>query len=177
MRKEKLPYEGSRLTPEQSRNGIEKLVRDAGCKDYQWTVLGGQYQLKFALPVKLKGMEKMIAFKFLPPLIPKVIREYDPKQYKYVKRTINDDVVAFRVLFWYLKNKIVAVKTGLVSAEYEFMANILYTLPDGSEQTLGEKLEDQLLALPTAQGFAVLPAPEPKRQGDSKIVDGESRVQ
>jgi hypothetical protein len=173
LRREKLPYEGSRLTPSQSRDAIEKLLTTAGCKDLQWTMINGEYILKFALPIQIQGVNKLIGFKFLPPRIPKVVRQYNTKTYQYEKITINDDVTAFRVLFWYLKNKIIAIKTGLVSAEQELMANILLKLPNEQETTLGERLQNALPGLGNFQDFAVLPGPEPGKKDDSRIVDGE----
>lgn len=173
MTREKLPYAGSRLSPSQSRDAIEKLLTNAGCKDLQWTMINSEYILKFALPIKIQGVDKLIGFKFLPPRIPKVVRQYNTKMYRYEKITVNDDVTAFRVLFWYLKNKIIAIKTGLVSAEQELMANILLKLPSGEEATLGEKLHDSLPMIGKVEDFAVLPAPEPNGAHVSKIVDGE----
>ena len=178
MKREKLPYEGSRLTPDQSRAGIDKLLATSSCKDFQWTVSNGEYILRFALPVKIKGVDRKIAFQFIPPRIPKQVRQYNTKTYKYEKIVVNDDITAFRVLFWYLKNKIVAVKTGLISAERELMANIIVKLPDGRVTTLGEKFEQELPALGSVEDLSSLPAPsEPKqeqRQGQpDKVIEAE----
>jgi hypothetical protein len=176
MPRERLPYEGSKLSPEQSKVQIEKLLKDTGCKDYQWTTIGGQSILKFILPVKAKGVEKLLAFKFIPPTIPKTVRQYDTKQYKYVKVALNDERTAFRVLYWVLKNKLLAIRVGLVSAEDELMSHILVSLPDGREMTLGEQLQEALPKLGGVQNFAILPPPEPKKddkRDEEKVVNAE----
>jgi hypothetical protein len=50
------------------------------------------------------------------------------------------------------------------------MANILFSLPDGSEKTLGEKLQEELPRLSGMNNFAVLPALEEKTNEKKPIV-------
>jgi hypothetical protein len=175
VRKKSLPYSDSKLTPEQSMAAITKLIESLGCKDYDWMTLGGQKTLRFALKVKVRGVEKFLAYKLKPPPLTKTVTSYNPRLYKNEKIVVSDDITAFRVLFWYTKNKIIAVQTGLFSFEEEFMPHMIIALPDGTEQTLQERLQDEILGLAGPLGFRMLPAPaELEKKGtDLKIVSGE----
>lgn len=179
---DKLPYSDSHLTPEQSKAAITKLVESLGTKeepvDYQWTVVGGQTILKFALPVTLEGVKKILGFRYMPPPLMKKVRTYSREHYRYEYINVSDDKTAWRVLFWYLKNKIIAIKTGLVSAEDELMSHIIVSLPDGTETTLHEQLKQQLLQLTAPADFKVLPPPasdkaEQQAEKDRKVLDSE----
>jgi hypothetical protein len=160
------PYENSKLTPAQSREKIAELLEKYGCRDLSWTMIDKRYNLKFALEIEIAQNKRLLGFIFIPPQIPKEVKQYNEKLYRYDKVIINDEVVSFRVLYWYLKNKIIAVQTGLISAEQEFMANILIRLPDGREGTLLDKLKEELPRLTNIQQFSALPSPSQKRDDE-----------
>ena len=44
----------------------------------------------------------------------------------------------YRLLFNYIKNKLEAIRVGMVTVENEFMAHIKFSLKDGSSTTLGQ---------------------------------------
>lgn len=120
-------------------------------------MINGEYNLRFAYPVNKDETDpnkmRMVAYLFRPPRIPKRIREYDKDKFGYVWKTINDEKTAFRVLNWYLKNKLIAIQTGLVSIEEEFMSHIVLKLQSGQETTLGDKLiENDLPQLAFTEG-------------------------
>jgi hypothetical protein len=174
VRKKALPYSGSKLTPDQSMAAITKLLENLGCKDYDWMTLGGQKTLRFALKVKVRGVEKFLAYKLKPPPLTKTVTSYNPKLYKNEKIVVSDDITAFRVLFWYTKNKIIAVQTGLFSFEEEFMSHMIIALPDGTEQTLQERLDDEILGLAGPHGFLMLPQPEKENKPqNNKTIEAE----
>jgi hypothetical protein len=170
MKNKTYPYEGSKLSPAQSREKIAELLEKNGCRDLSWTMTDGKYNLRFALPITIDQKERLLAFLFVPPQIPKRVKQYNKELYRYQDITINDEVVSFRVLYWYLKNKIIAVQTGLISAEQEFMANILIRLPDGRDGTLLDKLHSELPRLAHVQEFTSLPLPSSNKDGERTTV-------
>lgn len=174
VRKKKLPLSDSKLTPEQSMAAITKLIESLGCKDYDWLTVGGQKTLKFAMKVKVRGVDKFMAYKLQPPPLTKVVSSYNPRLMKNEKLVVPDDVRAWRVLFWVTRAKILAVETGLYSVEEEFMPSLIIALPDGTEQTLKERLDDEMLGTAPAQGFRMLTEP-PKNRTDLKIVNAEPK--
>ncbi len=169
-KKIRYPYESSKLSPAQSREKIAELLEKYGCRDLSWTMIDKRYNLKFALDIEVEGKKRLLGFIFIPPQIPKEVKEYNKNLYRYEKIIINDEVVSFRVLYWYLKNKIIAVQTGLISAEQEFMANILIRLPDGREGTLLDKLKEELPRLTQLQQFSALPSPFRKEEDERETV-------
>lgn len=48
--------------------------------------------------------------------------------------------VSWRIFWWHLKSKLEAIEFGISDEVKEFMYNIHYSLPDGSERSLGETL-------------------------------------
>jgi len=51
---------------------------------------------------------------------------------------------SLRLLYWYLKTKLEAISFGLVSVEHEFLSDIVYRLPDGTEKTISEVMIKEL---------------------------------
>ena len=51
---------------------------------------------------------------------------------------------SLRLLYWYLKTKLEAISFGLVSVEHEFLSDIVYHLPDGTEKTISEVIVKKL---------------------------------
>ena len=58
---------------------------------------------------------------------------------KYEKLNVRLTDAAWRLVYWYLKNKLDAIAYGLVTIEQELMAQIIIHLPDG-ETTLGQQM-------------------------------------
>jgi hypothetical protein len=134
-------YSNTKIAPETTKAEIEKLLKIHGIKDIQWTTYKGQTKLQFLHRVTVKGIEKEIAFGFIPPTILKSVRQYNLKLNRYEKINVNNEPQAFRLLFWYLKVKFEAIENGLETVEKEFMSHILLSLQDGTQSTVGEALE------------------------------------
>jgi hypothetical protein len=162
----KLPYANTQVSPEHSKADIEHLLKINGIQDIQWTTLNGQTELKFLWKVTVKGVERKIAFGFVPPTI-----ERQKRQSGYGMVRITDERIAFRILFYYLKSKLEAVKFGLETLEQEFMSHIIVSLPDGTRTSVGQQLEEAIEIGHVESTFAL---PEIKKKVDeSRIVDVE----
>ena len=139
MRKS-IPYANTKIAPEQTKAEIEKLLKDHGIMDIQWTTYQGESTLKFLFRVTIKGVEKEVMFAFRPPMIQMKKKQYSRQNYRYEKIIMDNAPVSYRLLYWYLKSKLEAVQFGLETVEKEFMSHILVALPGGKETTLGENL-------------------------------------
>ena len=137
---QKMPYQSTKIAPEQTRSDIERLLKEFGIKDYQWTVYKGEAQLQFIWRIQVSGVEKEILFKFKPPVMMALKRTYNTKLNRYEKINVPLEAVSYRLLWHYLKSKLEAVTWGLESVEKEFMSHIVMRLPTGEETTLGEAL-------------------------------------
>lgn len=168
MKSSKLPYYNTTISQEQTKAEMEKLLKDHGIKDIQWTTYKGQTELKFLHRIQIKGVEREIGFVFRPPIILIPRRQYDSKFNRYVKVNVPHDAMSYRLLWWYLKAKLEAVEYGLETVEKEFMSHILVSLPDGSQSTIGENF------IGVIDSANALPAPsetEPKEK--TIIIDTE----
>jgi hypothetical protein len=67
-----------------------------------------------------------------------------------------------RLLYWWLKAQLEAVRFGLISMQEAFLADIAGHLPDGREVTVLELVGDRLDAFDPAELARELP--EPKEQ-------------
>ena len=133
----KLPYGNTTVSAERSKAEIEKLLKENEIQDIAWITVQGKTTLSFRYYVEVKGVQKGIVFQFSPPQIFVTKRTYNPKINRYEKLTFLNEPVSYRLLWWYLKAKLEAVKFGLESLEKEFMSQILLSLPQG-DTTMGE---------------------------------------
>lgn len=140
-----IPYEHTTIAPEKTKAEIEKLLKDHGIQDIQWTTYKGDTVLRFLWHLNIKGVEKEIMFEFKPPII-ETKRMINTK-YGRTKATVQLEATAYRLLYWYLKNKLEAVKYGLQSIEKEFLSQAVVALPNGKETTVGESIESVLEAV------------------------------
>ena len=166
-------YSDTKVAPEKSKAEIEALLKQHGIKDIQWTTLEGTTTLKFLHRIIVKGIEKVIGFELQPPAIPKRVRQWNTKLYHYEFIHVQNEPQAYRLLFWYLKNLLLAVEYGMTSIEKVLMQHIIVALPSGEQTTVGENLE-RALEHTDLQGFVALPAAKPEEQpkrDQSKIID------
>ena len=146
-----IPYANTKISPEDTKAEIEKLLKEHDIRDIQWTSYQGETTLKFIFKVKVRGVEREIMFSFKPPNISMKKRTYNRGTYRYDTVTMDNLPVSYRLLYWYLKTKLEAVQFGIETVEHEFMSHIMVALPDGQPTTLGEKLADvtEMLGLPS----------------------------
>jgi hypothetical protein len=168
-RQVRIPYSGTKISPEQTKGEIEKLLKEHGIQDIQWTTYHGETTLKFIYGLDFRGVHKEIMFSFTPQNIPKTVRQYNPKIFRTEKIKVNDEPVAYRLLWWYLKAKLEAVSYGLESVEKEFLSHILLSLPNGQQATIGEKIFETLT---TIEEHLALPETKPPVD-TSKVIDVE----
>ena len=168
----KIPYLDSRISPAQSRVDIENLLNEAEIKDVRWTHVSGETTLEFVWHFEEKGIKKSVAFKFQPPVI----------QVKgFARKTAQGhglgpivwkrhEIAEWRLLWWYLKSRLEAVRFGIESMEQTFMSQVLISLPNGQQTTIGEIISeaiktDQTTALKALPGMAdIIPVAEQNRK-------------
>ena len=159
-----IPYSDTTIAPERTKADIEKLLKEHGITDIQWTTFQGQTTLRFLWQLTVKGVEKHIMFQFTPPIIPSTKRSWTGMRYEKVN--VNLEATAYRLLWHYLKNKLEAVRWGLESMEKEFLSHAVVALPDGKQTTVGEHIQEVLSAVKS-------PALAYDQQNEGKIIDGE----
>jgi hypothetical protein len=159
-----IPYSNTTIPPERTKADIEKLLKEHGVTDIQWTTFEGETTLRFLWKVTVKGVEKTIMFQFAPPVIPSTKRTWTGMRYERVN--VNLEATAYRLLWHYLKNKLEAVRWGLESMEKEFLSHAVVSLPDGKQTTVGEHIQEVLSAVKS-------PALTYNPQREDKIIDGE----
>jgi hypothetical protein len=137
------PYSKTTVPWDRTEIAIKRLLEDYGAVGIQWTLYRGKNTLRFIVEKKVKGVLKEIHAAVQPPAVETMDRKGNPKRNK------NQE---YRMLYYWLKSKLEAIKWGMVSFEDEFLSKILYIGKDGRETTIGEVIlpmiaEDKLLAL------------------------------
>jgi len=135
----KIPYSNTTIPPERTKGDIEKLLKEHGIQDIQWTTYKGKTVLKFLWKIHVQGVDKEIMFQFTPPIIASVKRSWTGVRYEKVH--VNLEATSYRLLWHYLKNKLEAVRWNLESMEKEFLSHAVVALPNGQEITVGEQIE------------------------------------
>ena len=159
-----IPYEHTTIPPERTKADIEKMLKEHGIQDIQWTTYHGDTILRFMWKLTVKGVEKEILFEFKPPVIPSNKRQWNGTRYETIHVTL--DATSYRLLWHYLKNKLEAVRWGLESMEKEFLSHAVVALPNGQETTVGEHIQD---VYESVRSPAL--AYKPHQHEDAKIID------
>ncbi len=156
----RLPYKTTTISRGKTYGKIIKLLETHGISDYQWTRYQGIDQLAFPIKIERQDVEQGFVVKLTVPKLyyPKRIGRgrSKPKTMTYLEN------VSWRIFWWHLKAKLEAIEFGISDEVKEFMYNINYTLPDGSEVNLGQALIENVENL---NKLTALPDP------DRKIVD------
>jgi hypothetical protein len=139
------PYSNTKVPWDRTELAIRKMLEDYGAVGIRWSNYRGKETLEFIVETKVKGVLKEIHAAAQPPVMEKMDR------YGIMKRNKDQE---YRMLYFWLKSKLEAIKWGMVSFEDEFLAKIKIDTPQGPT-TIGEILvkmiaEDKLLALPYA---------------------------
>jgi len=133
-----LPYVDTSVSIERSKEEIDKLLKKFGCIGIQWTWLDGKETLRFVHEFELKGVKKGITFEIgIPEVSKHTGRGYD-------KKMVRNDRQAYRIVVHIIKAKLTAVETGVETFENEFLSKILFQLPDGRTQKVGDVILDQI---------------------------------
>lgn len=155
-RKVKIPYENTKISPEDTKAGIEKMLKKNGITDIQWTSTRGEEYLRFAVEATVRGVRRTIGFEIRPPTILAKKRIWNTKQSRYELINVPMWAQAWRLVFWYLETKLKAIEYGLVSVEKELMAQIMVPIGQDRYVSLGDIIERQI----AEDKLAKLPSPE-----------------
>lgn len=139
--KSKAPlYKSTEIPPERSRADIDRLLKDFGVSTRAWLTKDNQDVLVFEWIVETPGGRRALNFEFRPPRVEQTKKVWNQKLSKLEPRIVQNDAIAYRLLLNYIKNKLEAVRLGMVTVEAEFMAQIKLNLPGGSSTTLGAEI-------------------------------------
>ena len=164
----KIPYRDTTIPKERSKADIEKLLTDHGVRDVQWTTYHGETTLRFVWQLIVKGVEKEILFQFAPPLITANKRIWSQADQKTIKANVQLDNTAYRLLWHYLKNKLMAVQWGMETMEREFLSHAVVSLPTGEVTTVGENI---MAVFETVRSPALTYHSENKEVTNEKVID------
>lgn len=166
------PYASTEIDPDDTRGEIDKLLRSYGVQKIVWATdySTNDVRLMFDVEVEIEGIKKTINVLIQPPLILKKTKIYNAKRGITEQQNIPNWPQSMRIMFWYIKSKLEAVSYGLVSAEQEFLSQVMYRLGDGSTETVGESMK-RLIA---DNGLAKLPALEDKDTPTERVINAKS---
>ncbi len=138
--KEKTLYKSTTISPERTKADIDKMLKDFGISNRAWITKDGDDILLFEWVLDLNGVQKKLNFELRPPEIRQQKRVWNQKTSRTEKLNVRNDAVAYRLLYNYVKNKLEAVRVGMVTVENEFMSHITFSLRNGSSTTMGQEL-------------------------------------
>jgi hypothetical protein len=142
MKPERLPYRGTHLSTEQTQAQIRKLLYKSGAKGVQWTTIGERVRLAFVL----EEDGNTFTIRVDPPLL------VDPR------KNATNAAASMRLLLWWLKSQLEAIRYGLFTAKEAFLAQIAGRLPSGSEVTVGEIIIPKLTGFDATELAKALPS-------------------
>jgi hypothetical protein len=164
-------YKSTTISPERTKADIDKMLKDFGITTRAWITKEGEDVLIFEWKVDVNGVIKNIAFELRPPEIRESKRVWNQKISRTEKMNVRNDAVAYRLLFNYIKNKLEAIRVGMVTVENEFMAHIKFSLRNGSSTTIGENFA-QLMSGNRLQNALDYQEPQgPRNVTGEKVID------
>lgn len=129
----KLNYYRTKVSITKSQEQIKKFLTKFGLQGTRFTEYKNLGVIEFIL---LKN-DKEMAFRFKYKM---------PEKEMYKKQV-------FRALFFYLKNRFLAVEFGITTIEEEFLQEMILKLPNGTDTTVKELVKDQLTQLEYNSGL------------------------
>ncbi len=132
-------YKSTTISPERTKADIDKMLKDFGITNRAWITKDGDDLLVFEWIIEIEGIQKRIAFELRPPRIYEMKRVWNQKTSRTEKLNVQNDAIAYRLLFNYIKNKLEAIRVGMVTVENEFMAHIKFSLKNGTSTTMGQE--------------------------------------
>lgn len=126
----KIPYAQTSIPPGESQGKITGLLYEHGAEATRWTTeKDGTTILEFIFDVR----GHKTAFRVVPPILK------DTRGKPHTAQSM-------RLLYWWLKSQMEAVKYGLTSVEEAFLAHVVGSLPSGEQVTMGDVLLPRLRA-------------------------------
>jgi hypothetical protein len=139
MPQDRALYKSTTISPERTKADIDKMLKDFGISNRAWITKDGNDLLIFEWILEIEGVQKRITFELTPPEIREMKRVWNQKTSRTEKLNVRNEAVAYRLLYNYIKNKLEAIRVGMVTVENEFMAHIKFSLKDGTSTTMGNK--------------------------------------
>lgn len=136
----KPPYQDTSVDPAKTKAAIDKLFREYGVSGVIWkeNYEKNTVELLFSVETELNGIRRKIGLKVSPPLFFNRHKTYNPKTGRTETINAPNYAQSYRLLFYWLKAKLEAVSYGLSSIEKEFLSQVITTLPNGQQTTIGE---------------------------------------
>ena len=142
----KQPYADTKVPAEKSRMEIERLLRKYNAQGVRWTRMGSDPPvLEFIFNVTVKGVQKQLGFRIVPPII-NVRKRKEGKWGDII--TVRNEDAEMRLVWWFVKSRLEAVAAGMETLEEALMSKILVALPDEAGRTqittIGEEIKKQI---------------------------------
>ena len=123
-------YKRTNLEASYSKGKIEKMLNELGITDIRFTQSGNDHQVEFMVRMQFNEF-------------PRKVRINIPVDEMIKKNKEQTSNFLFRVLYHHLKEKFVAIKSGLKEFEEEFLADIVI-MHEGKEMRLGDVLTPRI---------------------------------
>jgi len=139
------PYRNTKVSYGDTKNDIEEMLKEAGAIALRWTESPDSMRgvalpiLEFIFPIEWNGIQKNFGVKIQPPLLASRKRAYGRRG---ATIEMSDRNASMRLLFWYLKAKLEAVRFGMDDVFTAFMSRVINQLPDGTNITLGDTVKE-----------------------------------
>lgn len=122
----KLSYYGTKVPIYRTQDKIRTVLQKFGLQGTRFT----EYKNVGIIEFILMRNGKELTFRF----------KYDLPEAKYHAQI-------YRGLFHYLKNRFMAVEFGITTVEKEFLQELVIKLPNGTNSTMKELMQDKVLKL------------------------------
>ncbi len=152
-----LPYSGTTVSVEETQFEIQSMLKQFGVKAVRWTsspeAMDGVAlpTLEFLVRTEIRGVEKDIGIRVIPVILKKSVGSGSNRRFTDAPEQ------SMRLMYWWLKSKLEAVRYGLESVEEVLMSRIIVQLSNGETTTIGETVLDEL-ALPSPSTKNLLPS-------------------
>ncbi|MGA7860669.1 MAG: hypothetical protein WCB19_02285 [Thermoplasmata archaeon] len=159
------PYSNTPVSASKSQEQIDYLLQRFGATGTNWTKLFDKGRIELTFAVRGKG-GRNVAVKVVAPILVNKHRNWDPETGKSEVKETGNWAQSMRLLYYYVKAKLEAVRVGLREFEEEFLADTL--VQDASGATV--RVADLMLpAIEAGGGRLRLEAPK-NRDG---VVDAD----
>jgi hypothetical protein len=123
----KLAYYRTKVPIFKTQNEIRTILQKFNLQGIRFT----EYQNMGIIEFILLKNDKELMFRF----------KYNLPESESLKQQV------FRALYYYLKNRFMAIEFGIVTIEKEFLQELVLKLPNGSTTTIKEMMADRVLEL------------------------------
>lgn len=126
-------YQSTKLDFGYTQSKIQNMLNEVGITNVRITQIGDEYTVEFIVRLRHSEAPRKVRIN-----VPYITESGDS-----LKKKANKKNALFRVLFYHLKNRFVAVSNGLREFDEEFAQDIVVTV-NGKEQRLGDILVPEI---------------------------------